>query len=98
MNSQSMKYGWFTANYNKENDTSIASPEMIEILDVLDKNYRITKFCYTGNCIYLLQDVHDHNGERLNSTSKLYSEQEKASLQQKTMQYLNQPEFLSYFL
>lgn len=98
MNSQTMQYWWYTASYAKESDNSIASPEMIEMLNTLEKNFWITKFCYTGNCIYLLQDVHDHNGERLESTSKLYSEQEKAILQQKTMQYLNTSDFLSHFL
>lgn len=98
MNSQTMQYWGYTASYAKENDNSVASPEMTEILNTLEKNFWITKFCYTGNCIYLLQDVHDHNGERLESTSKLYSEQEKAILQQKTMQYLNTSDFLSHFL
>lgn len=90
-------YGWLTANYTNQTDALMLSPEVIKILKRLEKDFWIIKFCYTGNCIYLLQDIHDHEWNRLSSSSKLYSEQEKASLQQKTLEYLHQSEFLSLF-
>jgi hypothetical protein len=97
INTKSMEYWWFTANYSKESDSCVLSNDIIKILKDLSNNYRISKFCYTGNCIYLLQDFHDHNWDRLKSSSKLYTEQEKANLQQKTMEFLNNKDFLSYF-
>ena len=97
LNIKSVNYWWFTLNYSNHSDALMVSPEMIKILDKLRKNFWITNFCYTGNCIYLLQDLHDHNWQRLTSSSKLYSEQEKASLQQKTLEYIRNTEFLSFF-
>ena len=71
--------------------------EVISVLKKLWEEYWIVKFCYTGNCVYLLQDIHDREWNRLSSSSKMYSEQEKASLQQRTMDYIHQSEFLSLF-
>ncbi len=90
-------YGWFTVNYTNQTDALMLSNDVINVLKKLSKEYRITKFCYTWNCVYLLQDVHDREWNRLSSSSKLYSEQEKASLQQRTMDYIHQSEFLSLF-
>ena len=90
-------YWWFNVNYANHSDALMLSPEIINLLKILRKNLWITKFCYTWNCVYLLQDVHDREWNRLSSRSKLYSEQEKATLQQKTMDYIRQPEFLSLF-
>lgn len=90
-------YGWFMVNYANQTDALMLSPEVINVLKDLEKNYWVTKFCYTWNCIYLLQDVHDHEWNRLSSSSRLYSEQEKASLQQRTLAYIHGPEFLSLF-
>ena len=90
-------YGWFTVNYTNQTDALMLSPEVIKVLKNLMKDYWIIKFCYTWNCIYLLQDVHDHEWNRVSSSSKLYSEQEKASLQQKTIDYIHQSELLSLF-
>ena len=90
-------YWWFTVNYSNQTDALMLSSDVINVLKKLEKEYWITKFCYTWNCIYLLQDVHDHEWNRVSWSSKLYSEQEKASLQQKTLEYLRQSEFLSLF-
>ena len=90
-------YGWFSVNYANQTDALMLSPEIIKILKDLGKDYWITKVCYTWNCIYLLQDVHDHEWNRVSSSSKLYSEQEKAALQQKTIDYIHKSDFLSLF-
>ncbi len=90
-------YEWFTVNYTKQTDALMLSSGVIDVLKNLSKEYWITKFCYTWNCIYLLQDVCDREWNRLSSHSKLYSEQEKASLQQRTMDYIRKTEFLSLF-
>ena len=90
-------YGWFTVNYANQTDALMLSSDVINGLEKLGKELRITKFCYTGNCVYLLQDVHDREWNRVSASSKLYSKQEKASLQQRTLEYIRQPEFLSLF-
>ena len=90
-------YGWLKAKYDDQEDTVLLSSEIIKMLKNLGEEFWITKFCYTWNCIYLLQDVHDHEWNRVSSSSKLYSEQEKARLQQKTIDYIHQSEFLSLF-
>ena len=92
-----VNYWWFSANYDNQTDALMLSPEVVKILKNLKKDFWIVKFCYTWNCIYLLQDIHDHEWNRLSWSSKLYSEQEKAKLQQKTLSYLHLPEFLSVF-
>lgn len=95
---QSTEYWWLTVNYAKQSDALMLSQDIIKDLQYLGENFRIIQFCYTGNCIYLLQDIHDRNWKRLSSSSKLYSEQEKANLQEKTMDYLHNSEFLSNFI
>ena len=95
---KNVEYWGFVARYTNQTDALMLSPDVIESLKKLWENYRITKFCYTGNCIYLLQDIHDKEWKRLDNSSKLYSEQEKAALQQKTLDYLHQNEFLSKFM
>lgn len=97
LKTKTVDYGWFTVNYTNQSDALILSPDVIKMQKTLSKNYWITKFCYTWNCIYMLQDVHDHEWNRISSTSKLYSEQEKANLQQKTINYIHQSDFLSLF-
>jgi len=95
--SKRVDYGWFSVNYANQTDALMLSSDVINVLKKLAKEYWVTKFCYTGNCIYILQDVHDHEWNRVSSSSKLYSEQEKASLQQRTLDYLHQSEFLFLF-
>jgi len=92
-----LEYWGFKVNYTKQSDALMLSEEILKILNKLAKEFWIIKFCYTWNCIYLLQDLHDRNWERLVSTSKLYTEQEKANLQQITMAYMHQSDFLSKF-
>lgn len=95
---KSTEYNWLKASYTDPSDTSVLTDEVVKIIKKLWDDYWVTKFCCSGNCIYLLQDVHDRDWKRLNSTSKLYSEQEKANLQQKTRAYLNSSDFLSLFV
>ena len=90
-------YWWFVFNYANQTDALMLSPDVIKILEKLKKDFWIIKFCFTWNCMYLLQDVHDRDWKRVSSYSKLYSEQEKANLQQRTMNYFHQTEFLSLF-
>ena len=92
-----IEYWGFKVDYAKQSDALMLSEDVLKVLNVLGKEYRIVRFCYTWNCIYLLQDLHDRNWDSLVSTSKLYSEQEKANLQQKTMSYIRQSDFLSRF-
>ena len=92
-----VEYWWFTVNYTNQTDALMLSSEVINTLKKISQEYWVTKFCYTWNCVYLLQDVHDREWNRLSSSSKMYSEQEKASLQQRTMDYIHQSEFLSLF-
>ena len=95
---KNVDYGGFAVSYTNHTDALMLSPEVIWVLKDLSEKCWITKFCYTGNCVYLLQDIHDHEGNRLDTASKLYSEQEKASLQQRTLDYLHQENFLSKFM
>ena len=96
-NIKSVKYWGFSVKYANQSDMLMVSPEIINLLKYMGKNFWITKFCYTWNCVYLLQDLHDHEWKRLFVSSKLYLEQEKANLQQKTLNFIHQPEFLSCF-
>ena len=90
-------YWWFAVNYANHSDALMLSNDIVNILKKLGTDFWIVKCCYTWNCLYLLQDVHDRDWSRLSSSSKLYSEQEKAALQQRTLDYLRQSEFLSLF-
>ena len=93
-----IEYWGFKVNYAKQSDALMLSNDVLDTLHRLSDNYWIVKFCYTWNCVYLLQDLHDRNWERLISASKLYTEQEKANLQQKTMGYIHESDFLSKFI
>ncbi len=91
-------YWGLKISYNNQSDALMLSSEMMDVLKKISKDFWIIKFCYTGNCVYLLQDIHDRNGDRLVSVSKLYSEQEKANLQQRTLEFIHNSEFLSHFI
>ncbi len=94
-----VEYWWFVVNYANHSDALMLSSDVIKVLEKIRKELWIIKFCYTWNCVYLLQDVHDREWNRLSSSSsKLYSEQEKAALQQRTLDYIRQTEFLSLFI
>ena len=94
---KNVDYGWFVASYASQSDALMLSNDVVWVLKKLWKDYWIVKVCVTGNCIYLLQDIHDREWNRLESSSKLYSEQEKAALQQKTLDYLRKDDFLLNF-
>lgn len=94
---KNVDYGWFVASYANQSDALMLSNDVVWVLKKLWKEYWIVKVCVTGNCIYLLQDIHDREWNRLESSSKLYSEQEKAALQQKTLDYLRKDDFLLKF-
>lgn len=96
--SKNGKYWGFRVNYSDQTDALMLSWEIIWVLDKLRNEFWITKLSYTWNCVYLLQDIHDHEWNRLKSSSKIYSEQEKAALQMRTLEYLRQSEFLSQFI
>jgi hypothetical protein len=68
------------------------------------KAFKITKVAYTGNCLYLYQEIEDKpkTGTAffsiLFSTSHLLTEAEKADLTQRTLQYLQQPYLLALLM
>ena len=97
MKTKRVDYGWFAVNYANHSDALMLSNDIVNILKKLGTDFWIVKCCYSWNCLYLLQDVHDRDWGRLSSSSKLYTEQEKAALQQRTLDYLRQSEFLSLF-
>ena len=96
-------YKWLAVNYDWEEDVLFLSPSIIQILNTLAENYQITKIGYTWNCLYLLQSVYAPEGDSKNPFKKVlvswrtYSEPEKAELQQRTLMYLQQIDFLSQF-
>ena len=92
------KTGTFRVKSSDQSEMAVITDDIIEILKKLSDEYRIIKFAFSGNCIYLLQDVHDHEGKRLPTSWKIYSEQEKAGLQQRTLNFIRQPDFLSHFM
>jgi hypothetical protein len=40
---------------------SVITDDILEVLKKISAEYRIIKFAFSGNCIYLLQDIHDHH-------------------------------------
>ena len=88
----------FNIRYSDQSEMNIINDDILGILKKISEEFRIIKFAFSWNCIYLLQDVHDHEGKRLPTSWKIYSEQEKARLQQRTMDFIRQPEFLSHFM
>ena len=93
-----IKSWWFNVKYSNQSDADIISSDVIDVLKKLKDEYWVVKFAFTWNCLYLLQDLHDYQWNRLTSSGKMYTEQEKAKLQQKTMNFIHQPEFLSHFM
>lgn len=96
--SKNSAFWGFRVNYLNQSDALMLSTDVVWVLKRLRDDFRITKLSYTWNCVYLLQDIHDHEWNKLQSSSKLYSEQEKAMLQKRTLDYLHQSEFLSHFI
>ncbi len=89
-------------DYDDSEDVLFLTPEVTPCIRALT-DLQVTKICYTGNCLYLLQDIHapQHKFKSLVKraiySSRIYSEQEKADLQQKTMAYIQQSDFLLHF-
>lgn len=93
------KKSWnFSIKSSDESEASIVTPDIQDVLKKLSDEYWIIKAWFTWNCVYLLQDIHDRQWKKLKSTGKIYTEQEKAMLQQKTLDFIRQPEFLSHFM
>ena len=88
----------FSVKCSDQSEMVVLTDDIIEILKKISEEYRIIKFAFSWNCIYMLQDIHDHYWKKLPTSWKIYSEQEKATLQQKTMDFIRQPEFLSHFM
>ena len=88
----------FSVKCSDQSEMAVITNDIIEILKKLSDEYWVIKFAFSGNCIYMLQDVHDHYWKKLPTSWKIYSEQEKAALQQRTMEFIRQPEFLSHFM
>ena len=93
-------FKWLTINYVQQNDTQVLTEEMIEALFAL-KEMRIIKVAYTGNCLYLYQEVKEKEKSSSNFFSSLLkgkkelSEAEKAVLIQKTLSHIQQPALLT---
>lgn len=94
------EYWWLLVNYQVPEDTLFLSPDVISTLRKLPE-LQITKFCYTWNCMYFFQDIHEPKMatefEKIVFTSRLYTESEKAELQQRTISFFEQPDFISQF-
>ena len=95
---KNIDYWGINVNYSSQSDALVLSQDVLKLLKSLKEKFWIIKFCYTGNCIYLLQDIHDRDWNRLSSSSQLYSEQEKANLQQRTLEFIGTEDFLSNFM
>ncbi len=88
----------FSVKCSDQTEMSVITDDILEVLKKISAEYRVIKFAFSGNCIYLLQDIHDHYWNKLPTSGKIYSEQEKAALQQKTMEFIRKSEFLSHFM
>ena len=93
-------YQGFTVQYAQYTDTMILTPEIITALQTL-KPYNISKVAYTGNSLYLYQEVQEKPQgisafffSLFQQTHQL-TEPEKADLTQRTLQYLQQPSLLA---
>jgi hypothetical protein len=93
-------YQGFVVNYAQHSDTTMLNPEIIATLQTL-KSYHISKVAYTGNSFYLYQEIEEKPQGISAFFSTLFqkthqlTEQEKADLTQRTLQYLQQPTLLS---
>ena len=92
----------FTINYAQHSDTTFLSDEIITSLQQL-KDINISKVAYTGNCLYLYQEIKEKPDTTAFFTSLFQkqhhlTETEKAELTQKTISYIQQPAFLSLLL
>ncbi|MDR0650075.1 MAG: hypothetical protein LBG59_01355 [Candidatus Peribacteria bacterium] len=96
-------YQGFTINYTQNSDTTFLNDELLSQLQTL-KGLKITKVAYTGNCLYLYQEIKEQPKtmsaffSSLFSADKQLSEAEKAALTQTTLTHLQQPAFLSLLM
>jgi hypothetical protein len=93
-------YQGFIINYAQHSDTTFLTPEILAALQTL-KAYHISKVAYTGNSLYLYQEIEEKPKgisaffSTLFQKSHQLTEQEKADLTQRTLQYLSQPFLLA---
>jgi hypothetical protein len=93
-------YQGFTVNYAQYSDTTMLNTEIITALQTL-KAYHISKVAYTGNSLYLYQEIDEKPKgisaffSTLFQTTHPLTEPEKADLTQRTLQYLQQPSLLT---
>lgn len=93
-------YQGLTINYAQQSDTQVLTDEMMEVLLTL-KDLKIIKVAYTGNCLYLYQEIKEKEKSASSFFSSLFkgkqelSEAEKAELTQKTLAYIQQPVLLT---
>jgi hypothetical protein len=93
-------YQGFTINYTQSSDTTFLNNELLAQLQAL-KTLKISKVAYTGNSLYLYQEIKEQPKttsaffSSLFSADKQLTEAEKATLTQTTLTYLQQPAFLS---
>ena len=103
VSSKMSDYKWLAVNYDWEEDVLFLSPTIIQTLKGLAEKCQITKVGYTWNCLYLLQSIYAPESKNGNlfknvfASWRTYSESEKAELQQRTLAYLQQSDFLSQF-
>jgi hypothetical protein len=96
-------YQGFTINYAQSSDTTFLNDEFLAQLQTV-KTFKISKVAYTGNCLYLYQEIKEQPKSTsaffssLFSADKQLTEAEKAALTQTTLTYLQQPAFLSLFM
>jgi hypothetical protein len=96
-------YQGFTINYTQNSDTTLLNEELLAQLQTL-KSLKISKVVYTGNCLYLYQEIKEQPKttsaffSSLFSADKQLTEAEKAALTQTTLTYLQQPAFLSLLI
>jgi hypothetical protein len=93
-------YQGFSINYSQSSDTTLLNKELLAQLQAL-KELKISKVVYTGNSLYLYQEIKEQPKttsaffSSLFSADKQLTEAEKAALTQTTLTYLQQPAFLS---
>lgn len=100
---KTVQFGWFNTSYQEWEDVLFLAPNVVNALKWLSE-FQIIRFCYTGNCLYLLQDIHapknKNNGllKKIILSDRTYTEVEKADLQQRTLAHIQKSDFLSNFI
>ena len=89
----SKTYKGFSINYVQESDLGMLTDNLIAFFPELSGVY-IEKIAYTGNCFYFYQTIHKDSKTFLKKDKPL-TEDEKAELTQKTLNFLQTSPFLS---